>query len=247
LIASLAGVAVTPIACAKLVGVDDVTYATDAAAGAERATPPDEGEARSGEDASDEASDADAGGAGPPNLIANPSFEDGIGGCGSGWNVYNGTLWRSPEPHNGAWSCMVCATLAAGYLALRPALRVVSDPKSGDQYAAEVWWRAPADASAAVGVYVAIDLELEGGSVETTPVGPFSPLSSAWQLQVAQFPLQHGGVSLTVYLEMTAPGVHSSTTLRSTKNERAASLVHPPRPAKTWAAFVSPSRGVSVG
>ncbi len=51
---------------------------------------------------------------GPVNLLVNPGFENGVVGCGVGWNATDGTIARSSVAHSGTYSCEVCPDLSSG-------------------------------------------------------------------------------------------------------------------------------------
>jgi hypothetical protein len=118
---------------------------------------------------------ADAGSDGPSNLVDNPSFEEGLGGCGSGWTVSNSTLTRFPAARTGTWSCEVCPSASdATYFNLE-ATRAIN--VSAGSYYAEAWLLAPPDASAAglTGVQVSL-APSDAGDFLGTQISP----SSTW-------------------------------------------------------------------
>jgi hypothetical protein len=92
----------------------------------------------------------------PANLVANPSFEDGVGGCGSGWTVDYGTGNRSSAlAHTGGSSCLVCTTQGGFYLHRIERVPVAE----GQYYYGEAWVHAaprptlPADTHPTTAMY----------------------------------------------------------------------------------------------
>jgi hypothetical protein len=88
---------------------------------------------------------------GAPNLVVNGSFENGTGGCGTGWGgglSYGATFQRSDLAHTGSSSCEICPidTSGTGSFALAP--NTAFEAIAGSYYA-EAWIHAPADAGAA--------------------------------------------------------------------------------------------------
>jgi hypothetical protein len=99
----------------------------------------------SGGKSPDDAAPADA----TLNLLSNPSFENGVGGCGTGWTAFGIlTFVRSSVAHTGASSCMMCSSDA---FELGPATALPVD--AGESYYGEAWVHgAPPSSDIAAGI-----------------------------------------------------------------------------------------------
>jgi hypothetical protein len=80
--------------------------------------------------------------AGTANLVDNPSFENGAGGCGTNWgNGYNQTAMRVSPGRTGMYACDVCITPGASGSYQINAVKTI-DVQSGNYYA-EAWLSTP--------------------------------------------------------------------------------------------------------
>jgi hypothetical protein len=100
-----------------------------------------------GGQASDGATPASDGGAGTDsgsngNLIDNPGFENGAGGCGSNWgNGYGQTFMRASPGRNGSmYACEVCISGSGGSYQINA---VKAIPVTAGNYYAEAWLSTP--------------------------------------------------------------------------------------------------------
>jgi hypothetical protein len=121
--------AMTAVACAALLGVGSVGYATDAGDAdlAEGDAPTDGGD----EVALDAGSDA---------LLRNGGFEEEGAVCGPGWMTVYGAAERTTTSHGGMYGCQLCNpsdAASGGYGAVTQSLRNPSPGNYTFQYYAE--------------------------------------------------------------------------------------------------------------
>jgi hypothetical protein len=86
---------------------------------------------------------------GAPNLVVNGGFENGTGGCGTGWGgggSYSASFQRSSIAHGGSSSCEICPLAASGTASFALGLNNSFETVAGSYYA-EAWLHAPVDAS----------------------------------------------------------------------------------------------------
>jgi hypothetical protein len=128
-----------------------------------------------------EASADDAGvdaGGGGTNVVVNPGFEDGTGGCGIGWSVNMGTLVRSSTAHSGQYSCQVCGSTAGYYL--YPDSPEVADAATGDSYYLAAWISLPPGADPDAGAFTQLMFADNSNNDLTDNGGLNDP--TTWQL-----------------------------------------------------------------
>jgi len=139
-----------------------------------------------------EASDDASGDAGGGNLVTNPSFDEGQGGCGPSWgNGYGMTYTRVSPGRTGSFACMVCIQGSTGSYELDDSTAIAVQAGS---YYVEAWLASAADAApipAGVQVYFTGDGGLSGcngsatycqGNFFTAPVGSWSSSSTTFDV-----------------------------------------------------------------
>jgi hypothetical protein len=128
-------------------------------------------------------------GSGTGNLLSNPSFEDGVGGCGPGWKAFFGGLTRSSVARTGAWSCLICTNGSGVYLTATVDVPVVA----GDSYYAEAWVHAPPSPPNTTGSIALQFEEVDGGPTYDEGAGTMPTADWALVNHVARVP---GGATL---------------------------------------------------
>ncbi|HEY1959680.1 MAG TPA: hypothetical protein VGH28_28920 [Polyangiaceae bacterium] len=148
------------------------------------------GDASSGNDAAtNDGSAADAGG----NLVENPSFDDGQGGCGPGWgNGYGMSFTRVSPGRTGPYACEVCITPGS-----QDSFQLQSLPlipvQAGTSYYAEGWLMTPEGGvavQAGVGILTLFDADAGITCVGGPGICQGSILSdppSTWQKTTVSF------------------------------------------------------------
>ncbi len=136
-----------------------------------------------GADGSANESGADAG---DTNFVADPSFEQGAGGCGANWgDGYNDSIARTSPGRTGNSACLVC--LQSGATGSYQINAVATIPVQTGQYYAEAWLSTPdggVATQAGIQVYFTGDGGINGcngdgtsycqGSQVTPPIGSWS-------------------------------------------------------------------------
>ena len=173
------------LACANLGGLSGGSVGRDAAP---------VGDGSSGSDA------------GAPNLLVDPSFDDGPGSGCAGWTGDTADATRSTTARTGSYSCMLCPVAASdSYFDLESSpVQVVA----GDTYYAEAWFLAPPSGPVAPLTGVVAYESVDGGAhpFQGSQVDP----SSIWALSSLTFTALATG-SLTVDLHGFYP--HGGCTL----------------------------------
>ena len=75
------------------------------------------------------------------DLISNPSFAEGTGGCGTDWQVIGGLISRSDAGRTDGFACRLCPDPARNTFALLEPLRLAK-AQPGASYVGEAWARA---------------------------------------------------------------------------------------------------------
>jgi hypothetical protein len=134
---------------------------------------------------------------GSDNLLTNPSFEVGMGGCGTGWgNGYGMTFTRVSPGRTGSYACLVCAlpneTDSYELDSLIPV------PAEAGSYYAEAWLTTPEGGVATVagiqGEYAG-----DGGISSCTGTNTicqgtfFTPPVGTWSVSSATFTVSASG------------------------------------------------------
>jgi hypothetical protein len=149
------------------------------------------------ESASADASSADGG---PINLLTNPSFELGVGGCGPGWNGYGATYTRSNTARTGSYSCMACPTGTGSYQ-----LTAISTVQVGPgSYYAEAWLRTPPGAAAVNAAGTQVYFTADAAPNNYFQANMISP-GSTWQVSGEAFLIDAGG-NLSFDVHVYYPG-----------------------------------------
>jgi hypothetical protein len=183
-------------ACSALLGIGDVSPwdGTPDGGSAMEASPdalPDSGATDATGDTAVGASDG--GDAGVVNLVPNPSFDQGAGGCGPGWTGYNQTLAFSTVERSGSRSCEVCPIAGSTSFELSVVTPVAV---AAGSYYAEAWLEAPAGMPAATQAGVQISYANDGGA-NTFFQGSMILPSGTWAVSQEAFVLD-AGQSLTM-------------------------------------------------
>ncbi len=146
-----------------------------------------------GVDAPPPDSGSDAGG----NLVTNPSFENGSGGCGTSWgNGYGMTFFRASPGHTGQYACEVCVQGAQTSYQLDDITSIAVQPGN---YYAEAWVTTPDGGVAAepgIQVYYTGDGGITGcnGNGTTYCQGNFSaPPIGSWTSTSTSFAVSGSG------------------------------------------------------
>jgi hypothetical protein len=197
----LAALVMAAEACAAIGGLGDFSFdagADTAADAASDASPPEDGAV-----VGDGSSPADSGSDATANLLANASFEEGAGGCGTGWAPNAAWLARSTPARGGAAACLLCVTPPDSTYFSVDATIAVPVPAAGSYYA-EAWLRAPDDASVAglTGVQVWFS-PADGGSSIVFQANEVSP-TAAWTASSIGFVVDGPG-SLSILVHCYQP------------------------------------------
>jgi hypothetical protein len=184
------------IGCSALTSLDDLSQQ-----GGDAANVDANGGDAGGNDAnngSDVVQTNDAGDASTGNLVTNPSFEQGQGGCGTNWGGgYSNTASRQPGGHTGN-ACVVCTNGAnSTSFAFNQTTPVAVQPGN---YYAEAWMETPYDGGVAVaspGVGIQIVYAGDGGlsgciGSSTLCQGSFVT-SGSWTLSTTTFVVSGSG------------------------------------------------------
>jgi len=139
-------------------------------------------------DAGDASAPPDSGG----NLAANPSFDDGQGGCGPGWgNGYGMTFTRVSPGRTGPYACEVCIAQGANGSFALSSLAPVS-VQAGSYYA-EAWLMTPdggVPVGNGVGIQILYDIDAGIGGCQgigNVCQGTFFQPPFTWQKSTATF------------------------------------------------------------
>jgi len=129
--------------------------------------------------------------AGTGNLVPNPSFDDGQGGCGPSWgNGYGMTYTRVSPGRTGPYACEVCIQGSSSSYALSSLVQI---PVDAGSYYAEAWLMTPDGGIAeqnGVGVLIGYDIDAGISSCIGTPgycQGSISTPPSTWAKSSASF------------------------------------------------------------
>jgi hypothetical protein len=127
------------------------------------------------------------------NLAPNPSFEQGMGGCGIDWGPgYNATYMKTSPGRSDSNACLVCAqTGVMGSYGMDLLTTISVQPGS---YYAEAWLSTP-DGGVATQAGILVSYTMDGGvtgcsgiglvcqgSIVTPPVGSWSPSTATFQV-----------------------------------------------------------------
>lgn len=151
-------------------------------------------------DAGDASAPPDSGG----NLAANPSFDDGQGGCGPGWgNGYGMTFTRVSPGRTGPYACEVCIGQGAtGSFALASLAPI---PVQAGSYYTEAWLMTPdggVPVGNGVGIQVVYDIDAGIGGCQgigNVCQGSFFQPPPTWQKSTASF-TANGPGSMTLQI-----------------------------------------------
>jgi hypothetical protein len=138
---------------------------------------------------SDGSPSPDAGPDGPLNLLPNPGFEQGGGGCGPGWGSYGAVVTRSTDARTGGSACQLCAN-TTGSMELKTATPVAA--KAG-AYSAEAWIRAPGTGPAAGATGVQWQYHAPDGGSSPIDQGSMITPSATWMPSNGSFSLGSDG------------------------------------------------------
>lgn len=188
------------VGCSALTSLDDLSGGQTDGSGSDATGDANGGDA-SGSDGggSDVVQTNDASDAGNGNLVTNPSFENGQGGCGTNWgNGYSMTATRQPGGHTGN-ACVVCTNLASQTsYQLDMVTPIAVQPGN---YYAEAWMETPWDGGVAVqspGVGIVVNYAGDGGLSGCTGGGNlcqagFVQAGSGWSLSSTSFAVSGSG------------------------------------------------------
>ncbi len=135
-------------------------------------------------DASDGAADS-----GVTNLVTNPGFETGGGGCGPGWTSYGSILTRSTTAHGGASSCQICPDMPDSGNAMQITATTMLDVKAGQLYSIEAWLRTadgePPTGAAGAQIYVMPQAGMQQyyQASTVTPSASWTPSNGSFSVQ----------------------------------------------------------------
>jgi len=136
------------------------------------------------------------------NLVSNPSFDDGQGGCGLGWgNGYGMTFTRVSPGRTGPYACEVCVqgTPSGDELHSIGAIPVQAGSYYAEAYVTTPDGGTPDEAGTGILVYYAIDAGITGClSANDICQGSFSQVpTGSWQRTNASF-IANGAGTVTV-------------------------------------------------
>lgn len=169
---------------------------SDAISGSDGSTPSSDGAPN--QDGSQTGSDG-----GSPNLVTNGSFENGTGGCGTGWGgglSYGANFTRSDLARTGSSSCEVCPIDSTGMGSFALAPNDAFSAAAGSYYA-EAWIHAPVDAGAATQAGIQTFLDYPDGGEAPVFQGTQITPSDGWVVTSEGFETTGDGqMSLQIHM-----------------------------------------------